>query len=1067
MKKSLLKDSLKEIKNTYKRFISIMLMAFLGVGFFAGIRATSPDMIDTIDNYYRDNKVYDVQVLSTLGLTEDDVTEISALENVEKVVGTFEMDGKVKLDNKEVITRIMCVEDVNRPVLVEGEMPKNESECVVEQNFLKFQNKKIGDMIQLEVEDFKNDDGDDVPYLKEKNLKIVGTVKSPLYIARDRGTSQLGAGKIDYYLYISKENIQANDVYTTLYLKVSGAEQYKTDSKKYEDKVEQVENEINAIKDKREKARHDDLVNSAKKKVDDAEKTLNIEKQNAQQKIDEAQQKINDGKKEVETSEAQIKENEKKADTEFANAYRQIQSAKTTITQSEKDLQIEEQKANNQFATLETKKQELQSKLQIVNVTLNGLEAQYQQIKNNPDIPEEQKQNLLKQIEGIRKNKQDIEVGIKQIETGIEQGKQKIESGKQQIQSAKRELKKQESQYTSKKKTTYQQIENGKAQLEKAKQEIKVGEEELARNKQEFDEKVAEAEKKLMDAKAKIEEIENPEWYILNRYSNSGYNSFIQDTKSVKNIATIFPIVFFLVAALISLTPMTRMVEEQRTQIGTLKALGYKKRHIASKYILYATLACVIGGILGMTVGFYLLPSIIWKMYEMMYDITDISLSFNFEMGALGLICISICIIGATIYTILKELVHTPAVLMRPKAPKIGKRVLLERIKPIWKRLKFSQKVTVRNVFRYKKRFLMTIIGIMGCTALIVVGFGLRDSIRSIMPDQFEKVFQYDLQISLKNGLEDEQIQKYKTDLKKKDEIDKSMETYMAANTVINKEKEEEVQIIVPKEEKELEGMIQSTDTKTKEKVTLQENKICLTDKAAELLGVKAGDSIILKDTKEKEIKVTISNVVENYVYHYVYMSKTTYENLYGKTYETNILFTKNADISSEQEEQLVTDIINQKEVSGVSRISTMMNMMDDTMKSLNYVVIILIVSAGLLAFVVLYNLSNVNISERIRELATIKVLGFYDKEVYAYVTRETVILTIIGIALGLIAGYFLNYFIIGTCEINMLRFRKVIEPVSYLYSILITVAFTLIVNFVTYFALKKINMIESLKSVE
>lgn len=495
MKKALLKDSLKEIKNTYKRFISIMLMAFLGVGFFAGIRATSPDMIDTIDNYYRDNKVYDVQVLSTLGLTEDDVTEISALENVEKVVGTFEMDGKVKLDNKEVITRIMCVEDVNRSVLVEGEMPKNESECVVEQNFLKFQNKKVGDMIQLEVEDSKNDDGDDVPYLKEKNLKIVGTVKSPLYIARDRGTSQLGAGKVDYYLYISKENIQANDVYTTLYLKVSGAEQYKTDSKKYEDKVEQVENEINEIKDKREKARHDDLVNSATKKVDDAEQTLNIEKQNAQQKIDEAQQKINDGKKEVETSEAQIKENEKKADTEFANAYRQIQSAKTTITQSEKDLQIEEQKANNQFATLETKKQELQSKLQIVNVTLNGLEEQYQQIKNNQDIPEEQKQNLLKQIEGIRKNKQDIEAGIKQIETGIEQGKQKIESGKQQIQSAKRELKKQESQYTSKKKTTYQQIENGKAQLEKAKQEIKVGEEELARNKQEFDEKVAEAEK--------------------------------------------------------------------------------------------------------------------------------------------------------------------------------------------------------------------------------------------------------------------------------------------------------------------------------------------------------------------------------------------------------------------------------------------------------------------------------------------------------------------------------------------------------------------------------------------
>jgi putative ABC transport system permease protein len=335
------------------------------------------------------------------------------------------------------------------------------------------------------------------------------------------------------------------------------------------------------------------------------------------------------------------------------------------------------------------------------------------------------------------------------------------------------------------------------------------------------------------------------------------------------------------------------------------------------------------------------------------------------------------------------------------------------------------------------------------------------------MPNQFEKVFNYDMQIGLKNGLDESKKQEYITSLNEKTEIEKIVETYITSNTVINQDKEETAQIIVPKEQNDLDGIINLADVKTGQKVELQENEICLTDKAAELLGVKQGDSITLKDSDGNQRQVKISNIVENYVSHYIYMSKTTYENLYGETYSTNVLFTKNNNLSEEQEETLATEIMNQSEVASISRISTVMSMLDDTMKSLNYVVIILIVSAGLLAFVVLYNLSNVNISERIRELATIKVLGFYDKEVYLYVTRETVILTAIGIILGLIGGYFLNYFIIGTCEINILRFAKIVQPISYIYAAMITIGFTLIVNLVTYFALKKIDMIESLKSVE
>ncbi len=335
------------------------------------------------------------------------------------------------------------------------------------------------------------------------------------------------------------------------------------------------------------------------------------------------------------------------------------------------------------------------------------------------------------------------------------------------------------------------------------------------------------------------------------------------------------------------------------------------------------------------------------------------------------------------------------------------------------------------------------------------------------MPNQFENVFNYDMQITFKNGLGEEEKQSYIQKLQNKEEIQKVVETYMTSSTVACNGNEEDVQVIIPEDEGTLSGTINLKDVKTKEAIKLQENEICLTDKAAQLIGVKAGDTMILRDSDDNEIEVKVSNVAENYISHYVYMSKTTYENLYGKSYQTNSLLIKNIDLDATQEEELATDIMNQKEVASISRISTSMNALDDTMKSLNYVVIILIVSAGLLAFVVLYNLSNVNISERIRELATIKVLGFYDKEVYSYVNRETVLLTMIGIVLGLIGGYFLNYFIIGTCEINMLRFSKIINPISYVYAILITVGFTAIVDVATYFALKKIDMIESLKSVE
>lgn len=389
MKKALMKDSVKEIKNTYRRFLSILLMAFLGVGFFAGIRATSPDMVDTIDKYYDEQNVYDIQVISTLGLTEEDLNEISKVENVEEAIGTYENDGKVEIDNTEIITKVMCVDDINKPELLEGKLPENKDECVVEPNFLTRTNKKIGDTIDVEIENTQNNDGDEVEYLKTKEMKIVGTVQSPLYISRDRGSSSLGSGKINYYLYINKDNVNAKDVYTNIYVKVKGADEFETSSDKYKELISDTKSKIEEIKDEREQARQDELITTATNKLTDAENEFNDKKKEAEDEISKAEQRIEDSKKQIENGEKEIKENEEKANKEFANAEKQIQEAKETIKKQESTLNEEETKANEQFKELESQKAELEKNLDTVNKALDTANSTYKGILEafeNPNI---------------------------------------------------------------------------------------------------------------------------------------------------------------------------------------------------------------------------------------------------------------------------------------------------------------------------------------------------------------------------------------------------------------------------------------------------------------------------------------------------------------------------------------------------------------------------------------------------------------------------------------------------------------------------------------------------------
>ena len=1077
MKKALLKDSVKEIKNTYKRFISILLMAFLGVGFFAGLRACPPNMTDTIDKYYDEQNVFDIQILSTLGLKDKDIEELSKIENVENIYGSYEIDGKIQTENSEIVAKVISLSGVNNPVLLDGNMPQNESECLVETSFLTANNKKIGDKVVIEIEDTTNDNGDEIAYLKNKELTIAGTIQSPLYVSRDRGTTNLGSGTINYYIYTPSENINAKDIYTSIYITVKDAKQYTTSSEEYENYIEEVKQNIEKIKEERENARKQELVDIANQKVTDAENELNTQKADAESKIADAEKELANARTEIENGEKELNKNKKNADAGFTKAQSEIDKAKEQLQKEKQNLLNQEQEANKNFQEAEKQKQELQTNLDTINATIPTLQTQYNSVveilkdttlsQEEKQMYEEQKVALKSKISELQGTKQTLESGIKEIDNGITTAKQQLENGKQQIEQAKTELENQQQQLNSTKTTTYAEIEKARKEINNAKTKLQEGEQELEKSKTEFNEKIAEAEKELSDAKEKILEIEKPTWYILDRNSNAGYVGFKQDTKAIENIAKVFPIVFFLVAALISLTSMTRMVEEQRTQLGTLKALGYNNFQITQKYILYASGACILGSLLGMCVGFVFLPKILWALYGMMYEMIDMCISFRFDIAILGLVLISICIVGATIYAALRELKNTPSVLMRPKAPESGNRVFLEKIPFIWKRLNFSNKVTVRNLFRYKKRFYMTIVGILGCTALILTGFGIKDSITQMIPFQFENVFCYDFQITLKESLTNEEKQNVINEISNDNRIEKTAKVYMTSGELINNSNSENVQIIIPENEETLEGIININDVKTHERIALKDNEICITDKVSQLLEIKTGDTIKLKNADDIELKIKVSDFAENYVSHYIFMNKTTYEQLYQEEYNSNVLLTKNIELTEDEKNQLSTEIMNKKEISALSNITALANSIQDMMTLLDYVVVILIVSAGLLAFVVLYNLSNVNISERIRELATIKVLGFYDKEVYTYVVKETIILTIIGIILGLGAGYLLNYYILGTCEINMLRFIKTVNPISYVYAAGITIIFTIIVNIATYFSLKKINMIESLKSIE
>lgn len=614
-----------------------------------------------------------------------------------------------------------------------------------------------------------------------------------------------------------------------------------------------------------------------------------------------------------------------------------------------------------------------------------------------------------------------------------------------------------------------QELADGKQELDDAYQELLDGEQEYADGRAEAEEELSDARQELNDARREVAEIEDCKWYILGRNTNVGYVSYQQDAERMGNLASVFPLIFFLVAALVCLTTMTRMVEDQRVEIGGLKALGYSRSAIALKYVGYGFLSSFLGGVLGLAVGVTVIPTIIFNAWKVLYTVGDMELFLLPDVALLSVGAAVLCVTGTAFATCFAALTAVPAQLMRPRSPKPGRRVLLERIRPVWKRMSFTWKVTMRNLFRYKKRFWMTVIGIGGCTALIITGFGVRNSLYDVFDKQYDEITPYSAQVSLMDDITDDELTEIAAAL---DGSSLVSEWMPVSNQPVTAESgsrslDSNVYLFTVADEEQFSRFVRLRHRQDNAEVSLSRDGAVITEKLADMLDVGVGDTITLVDGDNRRAEVTITGLTENYVFHYIYITEECYESLFGQVSEINSLMVTYTEDTEENSDAVAEQLIPLSGVSSVSRIENTKNTFIDGMKGVDYAVVVITVSAAALAFVVLFNLTNINITERMRELATLKVLGFYTGELNAYIYRENIFLTIFGILLGLVLGRFLHQWLIITVEIDMVMFGREAGMMSYVYAAVLTALFSFLVNVISRKKLKKIDMVESLKTVD
>lgn len=1074
-----LKDIFREIKISLGRFLSILCIVAIGVAFFAGIKASAPDMKNSADTYFDKYNVQDIQVYSTIGLTKKDVADIKKIKGVKSVQPSFSMDTLSQIDSTQMVIKVISYgidQKMNKIRVVEGRMPERENECLVEASSATnklYGTFHIGDTIKLQ----SGTDEALSKSLKHTKYKIVGTCYNPNYLSYEKGSSNIGSGTVNSFIYIQNTNV-LKDYYTEVDVCVKGAKDLDCYSDEYFDVVDPVLKKIKKISNKQIDARIqsyqselDEKKQEATDKFKDAENQFN----NAQNKIDSGLSEIQSNELKLQNSKDQINQgwNEYYANLQLLDNIPTLQNAIAQIEESEKKLpellSQKEQVENglqqiNAEGDLNTKRTLIQNAIDFIDIALKKLEnypdsSDAETIRIKLNEKKELLQGQLSLIDQAIAKKAELEAILPQIQSGIEQiqagvaKKAELQSQLNQLLNAKNEL---NNAYVSLI-NGQAQYEDGVSKIEDAKNELNKSIEQLTLSKAEFNIQKHDALRELSDAQLEIDKMEG-KWIVLDRNSHYSYRDYGACADRMDGIAKVFPVFFFLVAALVCMTTMTRMVDEQRNEMGTLKALGYSKLQIASKYIIYALIASILGSILGCSLGMYLFPTVIFNAWNTLYNIDQIK--FLFQPGLILLASGSVTGITllATLYSIYSELIEMPSQLMRPKAAKAGKKILLERITFIWKRLSFLQKVTARNIFRYKKRFFMTIIGIAGCSALLVAGFGINDSISDIVNQQYNVIYHYDATVSAKTSEITSQIKSLKG---VKDVYE---EDHLAVTTKIeNKDISTTVHII-------------SNDKKFKDFCTLfngnkefdlDDSSVLISQKMATKLNKKAGDTIKIKDANNKVIKAKIKGVFTNYVGHHIYASESLYKSWNTNAKTTHIYLIKSKKTTKKFERNLGNKIMNIDGVQSVTFYSSLQKNFKDMIKSISYIVVVLVISAACLAFVVLYNLSNVNISERKREIATIKVLGFTRKEVDAYINRETILLTILGSLIGLGIGIGLHHLIMNLAEMDDIMFGRTINSISYVISFVMTIGFNAIINLCMHKKLNNIQMVESLKAVE
>ena len=1074
-----LKDIFREIKISLGRFLSILCIVAIGVAFFAGIKASAPDMKNSADTYFDKYNVQDIQVYSTIGLTKKDVAAINKIKGVKSVQPNFSMDTLSQIDSTQMVIKVISYgidQKMNKIRVVEGRMPERENECLVEASSATnklYGTFHIGDTIKLQ----SGTDEALSKSLKHTKYKIVGTCYNPNYLSYEKGSSNIGSGTVNSFIYIQNTNV-LKDYYTEVDVCVKGAKDLDCYSDEYFDVVDPVLKKIKKISNKQIDAR----IQSYQSELDEKKQEATDKFKDAENQFNDAQNKIDSGLSEIQSNELKLQNskdqinqgwNEYYANLQLLDNIPTLQNAIAQIEESEKKLpellSQKEQVENglqqiNAEGDLNTKRTLIQNAIDFIDIALKKLEnypdsSDAETIRIKLNEKKELLQGQLSLIDQAIAKKAELEAILPQIQSGIEQiqagvaKKAELQSQLNQLLNAKNEL---NNAYVSLI-NGQAQYEDGVSKIEDAKNELNKSIEQLTLSKAEFNIQKHDALRELSDAQLEIDKMEG-KWIVLDRNSHYSYRDYGACADRMDGIAKVFPVFFFLVAALVCMTTMTRMVDEQRNEMGTLKALGYSKLQIASKYIIYALIASILGSILGCSLGMYLFPTVIFNAWNTLYNIDQIK--FLFQPGLILLASGSVTGITllATLYSIYSELIEMPSQLMRPKAAKAGKKILLERITFIWKRLSFLQKVTARNIFRYKKRFFMTIIGIAGCSALLVAGFGINDSISDIVNQQYNVIYHYDATVSAKTSEITSQIKSLKG---VKDVYE---EDHLAVTTKIENKDISTIVHIISNNKKFKDFCTLFNGNK---EFDLDDSSVLISQKMATKLNKKAGDTIKIKDANNKVIKAKIKGVFTNYVGHHIYASESLYKNWNTNAKTTHIYLIKSKKTTKKFERNLGNKIMNIDGVQSVTFYSSLQKNFKDMISSISYIVVVLVISAACLAFVVLYNLSNVNISERKREIATIKVLGFTRKEVDAYINRETVLLTILGSLIGLVIGIGLHHLIMNLAEMDDIMFGRTINSISYVISFFMTIGFNAIINLCMHKKLNNIQMVESLKAVE